>query len=133
MQAPNVGTVMRQRPFPEAFLGMPLDIDHIIPEALDGPTIRANLWLACPRCHDFKGDRTTALGPDTGQRQPLFNPRTQRWTDHFVGLRMGREFKDVPQLDGLPMTHYALTLNSSSSPGSSGWKRGAGRLLMTCA
>lgn len=68
---------------PEALLGMPLDVEHIMPEALGGPTIRDNLWLACTRCNDFKGDRIEATDPDTGERVPLYNPRTQRWTEHF--------------------------------------------------
>jgi len=63
---------------------MPLDIEHIMPEALGGPSVRENLWLACPRCNDFKGDRIDAADPQTGQRMPLFNPRLQRWTEHFV-------------------------------------------------
>lgn len=63
---------------PEAFLGMPLDVEHIVPEALGGPTVRDNLWLACTRCNDFKGDRTDSIDPATSQRVPLFNPRMQR-------------------------------------------------------
>ena len=62
---------------------MPLDIDHLIPEALGGETIRENLWLACSRCNDFKGGRTKSLDPFTRESTPLFNPRTQRWTEHF--------------------------------------------------
>jgi HNH endonuclease len=31
----------------EAITGTPLVIDHLIPEALGGPTEEANLWLAC--------------------------------------------------------------------------------------
>lgn len=69
---------------PEAFLGMPLDIEHIVPEALGGPTVRENLWLACTRCNDFKGDRSDAIDPATGERVPIFNPRTQLWSDHFA-------------------------------------------------
>ena len=28
-------------------IGAPMDLDHIIPESLGGPTLRENLWLAC--------------------------------------------------------------------------------------
>jgi HNH endonuclease len=62
---------------------MPLDIDHLVPEALGGLTVRENLWLACGRCNDFKGDRSDAIDPRTGQRVALFNPRTQAWAEHF--------------------------------------------------
>ena len=68
---------------PEVFLGMPLDFDHLLPEALGGATVRENLWLACSRCNDFKGNRTEATDPLTGAIVALFNPRTQRWTEHF--------------------------------------------------
>lgn len=27
--------------------GTPLEVDHVIPESLGGPTARENLWLAC--------------------------------------------------------------------------------------
>jgi 5-methylcytosine-specific restriction endonuclease McrA len=62
---------------------MPLDIEHIIPEAAGGPTVRANLWLACHRCNEFKGDRTHATDPVSGKSVRLFNPRTQKWHEHF--------------------------------------------------
>ena len=29
------------------------------------------------------GDKTTAIDPETGQIVPLFNPRTQVWSEHF--------------------------------------------------
>jgi hypothetical protein len=62
---------------------MPLDIDHLLLEASGGATTRENLWLACPRCNDFKGDRVEAPDPVTDASTPLFNPRAQRWTEHF--------------------------------------------------
>lgn len=63
---------------------MPLEIEHIIPQAAGGLTVRENLWLACHRCNEFKGDRTQAVDPLTGERVALFNPRTQRWREHFT-------------------------------------------------
>jgi hypothetical protein len=69
---------------PEAFLGMPLDIEHILPEASGGQTLRENLWMACSRCNDFKGDRVDGKDPDTDERCSLFNPRTQMWREHFA-------------------------------------------------
>lgn len=62
---------------------MPLDFDHLLPEAMGGATVRENLWLACSRCNDFKGDRIESLDPLTARTVPLFNPRTERWIDHF--------------------------------------------------
>jgi len=62
---------------------MPLDVEHLIPEAAGGPTIRDNLWLACSRCSDFKGDRLEAVDPETGKHVAWYDPRWQRWNDHF--------------------------------------------------
>jgi hypothetical protein len=60
-----------------------LQIEHLVPRARGGPTEEANLWLSCPLCNNDKGDRTTATDPETGATCPLFNPRTQRWSEHF--------------------------------------------------
>jgi hypothetical protein len=68
---------------PEVLLGVSLEFEHIIPEAAGGSTVRENLWLACRRCNQFKGDRIQANDPQTGESVSLFNPRTQHWADHF--------------------------------------------------
>jgi hypothetical protein len=64
--------------------GTPLVIDHLVPQAAGGPTRRANLWLACHRCNQFKGARQDAVDPVTRVRASFFNPRRQRWQDHFT-------------------------------------------------
>jgi hypothetical protein len=64
-------------------MGMPLEFEHLTPLAAGGTTTRANLWLSCHRCNEFKGDRTHEFDPTTGERVTLFNPRTQRWREHF--------------------------------------------------
>ncbi len=67
----------------EQLTGTPLEIEHIIPISAGGPTERMNLWLACHRCNEFKGDRVQAIDPETNEQIALFNPRLQRWRDHF--------------------------------------------------
>jgi 5-methylcytosine-specific restriction endonuclease McrA len=67
----------------EAIVGTPMEVDHLIPEALGGLTEEDNLWLACSLCNDHKGDRIAALDPITGEIVRLFNPREQVWKDHF--------------------------------------------------
>lgn len=64
--------------------GTPMEIDHIVPESLGGPTIRENLWLACSMCNDHKGNRIAAPDPYTGEIVRLFDPRRQVWSDHFT-------------------------------------------------
>lgn len=60
-----------------------LEIDHIIPLSLGGETLSDNVCLACRLCNANKRDVIEATDPQTHTQQPLFNPRTQRWHDHF--------------------------------------------------
>lgn len=69
---------------PQRIIGMPMEIDHIIPESLGGSTKEENLWLACRRCNRYKGIQTHAIDPKTGRCVPLFNPRKQTWKKHFA-------------------------------------------------
>jgi len=67
----------------EANSGIPLTHDHIQPVSKGGPTTFENICLACRTCNEFKADMTEAVDPLTGDTVLLFNPRTQRWSDHF--------------------------------------------------
>lgn len=67
----------------EKLTGFPLEIEHIIPEALGGETVRENLWLACHRCNKFKSYRIEAYDAETAKTARLFNPRMQCWDTHF--------------------------------------------------
>ena len=69
---------------PAALIGMPLEIEHIIPEAQGGSSAEDNLWLACSNCNQKKWIKTTAIDTQTGDEVTLFNPRQQMWKDHFV-------------------------------------------------
>src|SRR5690348_12482131 len=60
-----------------------LEIEHILPLAQGGTDDEVNLWLACPICNGHKSDKTEDIDPMSGERAPLFNPRTQSWFDHF--------------------------------------------------
>ena len=73
----------------ESVVGMPLEIDHIIPVVAGGSSEEGNLWLACPRCNVYKGDQTSAWDEETGESAPIFDPRRQRWDDHFAWQQGG--------------------------------------------
>lgn len=68
----------------ERITGAPMEIDHIIPHSLGGPTEENNLWLACSMCNDYKGNQIAAPDPLTGEDVRLFDPRHQIWRDHFA-------------------------------------------------
>src|SRR5438105_2006457 len=67
----------------EALVGTPMELDHIIPESLGGPTEEANLWLACSLCNDHKGNRIASRDPVSGEMVRIFDPRREVWGDHF--------------------------------------------------
>ena len=77
---------------PQRLVMARLEIEHIVPRSAGGSNNESNLWLSCPLCNRFKSDRTEALDRVTGKTVPLFNPRAQRWSDHFQwtpdGLRI---------------------------------------------
>jgi hypothetical protein len=63
---------------------MPMEVEHLVPEALGGVTAEDNLWLACPICNAHKGDRIAGPDPETGRATRFFDPRRQTWAEHFA-------------------------------------------------
>lgn len=57
--------------------------DHIIPNQHGGSSEADNLALACLRCNRRKGPNIGSLDPETGALVSFFNPRTQKWQQHF--------------------------------------------------
>jgi len=51
-----------------AITGAHLVIDHLVPEASGGQTVRENLCVACHSCNEFKGAQVEVLDPITGQQ-----------------------------------------------------------------
>lgn len=68
---------------PQAGSAYTFHLDHILPRAKGGTTILENLALACAPCNGAKREKATATDPRTGKAVRLFNPRTDRWEDHF--------------------------------------------------
>ena len=58
-------------------------IDHVISEKHGGKTEEANLAFACIYCNLYKGSDIASRVLETGELVPLFNPRKDRWGDHF--------------------------------------------------
>jgi 5-methylcytosine-specific restriction endonuclease McrA len=59
------------------------ELDHIMPRARGGQTDMANMTLACPHCNARKWAHIDGADPLSRQKVVLFNPRTQRWEEHF--------------------------------------------------
>jgi HNH endonuclease len=58
-------------------------IDHVVPRNAGGSATEDNLALACVSCSLRKWAKQFGIDPDSGNPVPLFNPRTQAWTEHF--------------------------------------------------
>lgn len=121
---PSLPDALRQRVFEEArhrceycqtsrrVTGIPLVIDHILPRSLGGTNERDNLAASCYRCNEFKGDRTHAFDHLTGDFVPLFNPRQDRWQDHFAWANGGTHIVGLTSVGRA--TVMALRLNNET-------------------
>ena len=65
----------------DTYLGC--EVDHILSEKHGGPTTAENLAYACSVCNRSKGSDVGSIVWSTGQFSRLFNPRIDRWSDHF--------------------------------------------------
>jgi hypothetical protein len=59
------------------------EVDHIISQKHGGATEESNLAYACLACNRNKGSDIASIIPGTGELVRLFNPRQDRWGDHF--------------------------------------------------
>ena len=58
-------------------------IDHVIAEKHEGATTLDNLAYSCILCNLRKGSDLSSIDPESKKITNLFNPRTQKWSDHF--------------------------------------------------
>jgi hypothetical protein len=93
----------------ERFSPQSFSVEHILPRQSGGTTVEENLALSCQGCNNHKAIKTSAVDPATSDIAPLFNPRQQKWFEHFawnvdstviVGLTpIGRATVEVLQLN----------------------------------
>jgi 5-methylcytosine-specific restriction endonuclease McrA len=69
---------------PEPFVPDPFAVEHIVPSSKDGKTRLNNLASACSAYNGRKYNKVDGFAPLTQEPAPLFNPRKQRWQDHFI-------------------------------------------------
>ena len=63
--------------------GFPHRVDHIVSRKHGGSSASDNLAYACVVCNRHKGSDVASIDPRTGEIVRLFNPRSDRWADHF--------------------------------------------------
>lgn len=95
---------------PQNACGYRFHLEHIIPRTLGGEDALPNRALACASCNLAKAARVTGIDPITGEEVPLFNPRINKWEEHF------RWADDQQTLEGLTQigraTVATLSMNS---------------------
>lgn len=67
----------------QSLQGGTFHLEHIVPASQGGETVLENLAWACPGCNLHKSDRIEVPDAQTGDLVPLFDPRADRWSDHF--------------------------------------------------
>jgi len=68
---------------PESVFNFAFEVEHVWPTSKKGAVDEANEALACRSCNLFKSDRTLGVDSVTGAEVPVFNPRSDRWDEHF--------------------------------------------------
>jgi HNH endonuclease len=66
----------------DTFLGG--EVDHIVSVKHGGATEVDNLAYTCQPCNRNKGSDLGSIYRPSGQLVRFFNPRTDRWAEHFV-------------------------------------------------
>ena len=61
----------------------PFSAEHILPIAKGGIDDLVNLAWACLGCNLYKSTTTHVIDLVTGNLVPLYNPRTEKWSEHF--------------------------------------------------
>ena len=58
-------------------------VEHLVARQHGGSDDNENLALACYHCNAHKGPNLSALDPENGALVRLFNPRLDKWEEHF--------------------------------------------------
>ena len=67
----------------ENYLFLAFEIDHIISLKHGGDNGLNNLAYACPHCNQHKGSDIATLVESQEDITLVFNPRKQKWREHF--------------------------------------------------
>ena len=62
----------------------PHEPDHVRSEKHGGQTTLENIAFAWFHCNRHKGSDLGSVDSETGNLTPLYNPRAQKWSEHFL-------------------------------------------------
>jgi hypothetical protein len=88
-----------------------LEVEHLLPASRGGGEDRENLWLSCHKCNKLRSNLVEAIDPLTQVEVALFNPRRDRWSEHFAWHSGGIHIVGLTAIGRA--TVVALRLNDS--------------------
>lgn len=94
---------------PQAYSPFTHHIEHIVAKQHGGSDEANNLALACHRCNLRKGPNLTGMDPVTDEIVPLFHPRRDPWSEHFL-------LQDVRIVGVTPIGRATVHLLSMNDP-----------------
>jgi hypothetical protein len=91
-------------------------VDHVLPQSLGGGDEFSNLALACRRCNERRSNFMSALDPETQQEVALFNPRLDRWSEHFIWSADGLRIIGVTMVGRATVSRLDMNDDGRSTP-----------------
>jgi 5-methylcytosine-specific restriction endonuclease McrA len=80
---------------PERISATRFTVDHLLPKSIGGSDDINNLALACRRCNERRYNFIAGFDSETEEIVPLFNPRQQIWSEHFIWSANGKRIIGV--------------------------------------
>jgi len=68
---------------PEVIFNFHFELEHVLPTSQQGTDDDSNLALSCRSYNLKKSDHQTGIDETTQTEVRLFNPRADRWEEHF--------------------------------------------------
>ncbi len=94
---------------PQNYSPSTFELEHILPISKGGKTILKNLAWSCSGCNKHKYNKISKTDSETNKEIPLFNPRNDKWNEHFS---WSKDFTEIiPLTTKGKITIQALKLN----------------------
>ncbi|HEX9973601.1 MAG TPA: HNH endonuclease signature motif containing protein [bacterium] len=80
---------------PEVVFNFPFEVEHVLPVYRGGTDTENNRALACRSCNLRKATHVGGVDPKSEAMVRLFNPRYDRWEEHFLADPDSGEIKGL--------------------------------------
>lgn len=94
---------------PANISSQPFVADHIFPISKGGKSEFDNLAFSCQGCNSYKYNKTSGKDLITGNDAQIFNPRIQKWANHFSWSEDGLEIIGISSVGRV--TIHELKMN----------------------